>query len=162
MMICNVYTARVECGGCCHYQRPPTSCRLLLVLATARNRREESNAPLSGKPCPLYADISRRRHRQDCRWENVERVRLILLMILSVPLPPNIPPTYWNMSTSSKGSPSSRTAWRCLPRMCDDISLIFYEKGPFGISILTWVCMCWPWLSENVHENLIAMAIKWS
>ncbi len=34
-------------------------------------------------------------------------------------------PRYLNPSTSSKGSPSSRTAWRCSPGMSADITLVF-------------------------------------
>ncbi len=41
---------RVERGGCCHCQRPPTP-RRLLVQAISRNRRAKSIAPL---PYPLY------------------------------------------------------------------------------------------------------------
>ncbi len=49
--------SRVEFGGCCHYQRPPTSFRRLLVQAASRNRRAKSSALLPGSPCPLYATI---------------------------------------------------------------------------------------------------------
>ncbi len=47
----------VECGRFCHCRRPPTSFRWLLVQAISRNRRAKSSAPLSGRPCPLYATI---------------------------------------------------------------------------------------------------------
>ncbi len=46
-----------EWGGYCHCQRPPTSFHRLLVLATSRNRRAESSAPLPGRPCSLDATI---------------------------------------------------------------------------------------------------------
>ncbi len=32
---------------------------------------------------------------------------------------------YLNLSASSKGSSSSKTAWRCSPWMCADITLVF-------------------------------------
>ncbi len=47
----------VECGGCCHCQRPPTSFRRLLVQAMSRIRRVGLSALLPGRPCPLYATI---------------------------------------------------------------------------------------------------------
>ncbi len=37
--------------------RPPTSFRRLLVQAMSRNRRAGWNAPLPGRPCPVYATI---------------------------------------------------------------------------------------------------------
>ncbi len=48
---------RVECGGCCHCQRTPTSFHRLLVQATSRSRRVKLNALLPGRPYPLYATI---------------------------------------------------------------------------------------------------------
>ncbi len=57
----------------------------------------------------------------------MDRARLILLLIFSVPWPfaTNIETRYLNLSTSSKGSRSSRTAGRRSPGMSADIALVF-------------------------------------
>ncbi len=46
----------VECYGCIYCQRPPN---FFHWLATSRNHRAKSSAPLPGGPCPLYATIFR-------------------------------------------------------------------------------------------------------
>ncbi len=44
---------RVECGGCCHCQRPPKSFRRILVQPMTRSRRAKLSALLPCRPCPL-------------------------------------------------------------------------------------------------------------
>ncbi len=48
---------RVECGGCCHCQRPPTSFRQLLLQAIFCNHRAKLSALLPSRPCPLYTTV---------------------------------------------------------------------------------------------------------
>ncbi len=61
------------------------------------------------------------------RRQNADRTRLILLLMPLGALVIN--GTHWpevlESSTSSKGSPSSRTAWRCSPGMSAEITLVF-------------------------------------
>ncbi len=47
----------VECGGCCHCQRPPASFLWPLALATFRDRRAKLSSLLPGRPCTLYAAV---------------------------------------------------------------------------------------------------------
>ncbi len=98
----------------------------ILSSATFRSRRAESVAPPTDRPCALHA-TTRRDQRQDCRRDTAERARFILLLISSVPWPfvTKAKPRYFNLSTSSNGSPSSRTTWRCAPGMTADIALVF-------------------------------------
>ncbi len=56
-MVYNLCALRVECGRCCHCQRPPTSFRRLLVQVVYRNSRTKLSALLPGRPCSLYATI---------------------------------------------------------------------------------------------------------
>ncbi len=50
----NLWASHVEGCGWCHGQRSPaTFCRLLILA----NRMSESNAPLPGRFCPLYATV---------------------------------------------------------------------------------------------------------
>ncbi len=97
--------------GCCRCQRPPASFRRPLAMTTSRSRRAESSAPLPGKAF-VCNDISLHEQRQYCRREVVEGARLIMFLISSVPWPfaTTIEPRYLNLSTSSRHSPSSKTA----------------------------------------------------
>ncbi len=52
--------SRLEYGKRRHFQKPPVSFRRPLALATFRNLRAESTAPLLGRSCPLYASIIRK------------------------------------------------------------------------------------------------------
>ncbi len=58
-MALNLCASCVECGGSCHYQRPPKSFRRLLVLAAIPNHRPESGAPGQGLlgSGALYSDL---------------------------------------------------------------------------------------------------------
>ncbi len=58
---------RVECGQCCHFQRPPTSFRLLLAQAMSRNRRVKWIALLPGRPCSLCVTIFHAATKRGCQ-----------------------------------------------------------------------------------------------
>ncbi len=57
LLVRNLCVSPLECGRYC--QRTPAPFRRPLELATFRNLRAESSAPLPGRPCPLYATKTR-------------------------------------------------------------------------------------------------------
>ncbi len=93
------------------------------LLATSRNRKTESDAPLPARPCPSYATIFHAatlyRIASESMWNG--------LVVSSVPwsFAMNIEPRYLHFSTPSNGSSSSRTAWHSPPVKSPDITLIF-------------------------------------
>ncbi len=80
----NLSALRVECGFCCHSQRPPTSFCRQLVQATSPNRRAKWSALLPGRPCPLYTTIFHAATKDRIAGE---RMRSFLLLTSSVPCP---------------------------------------------------------------------------
>ncbi len=99
-----------QCGGPCHCQGPPAVPRWLLELAMSNNWRAESRALRSVR-------------RQNCRRENKEYAKLVQFLIsLAFCIEHGVEALQF--AKPFKGSPSIRAAWRCLPGMSDDITLV--------------------------------------